>query len=252
MTLPLFSRGPRSCCGWFSCRGVIVCSVVCCTSLSLALKCVSARCLLTLCLTATGSYMKPACRKNTFHINLLGPLVETFALMNHDLSKNAGVFAQWGSFRRTVRLSRLFVRLFSMSLGNGLWFLAGQWSIVPASVLLRGLPGQMESVRHCSSSRAEQRVHGCQGYGRTRDIFHRSGERRKGAERTDKQRTEEEISVFRCQSGYTVCRVAKMFWHCRIFLQACCLHSLAGGGVASTLHTVWQIYPTHKWWKYII
>lgn len=104
-----------------------------------------------------------------------------------------------------------------MSLGNGLWFLAGQSSIVVASVLLRGLPGQMESVLHySSSSRAEQRVHGCQGYGRTRDVFHPSGERRKGAERTNKQRTEEESSGFRCKSGYTACRVAKMFRQCRI------------------------------------
>lgn len=41
--------------------------------------------------------MKPACRKTTFHINLPGPLVGTFALMNRDLSENAGVFAQRGS-----------------------------------------------------------------------------------------------------------------------------------------------------------
>lgn len=131
--------------------------------------------------------------------------------------------------------SLAFGGLFSMSLGNGLWFLAGQSAIVPASVLLRGLPGQMESVMHCSSSRAEQRVHGCQGYGRTRDIFHPSGERRKGAERTDKQRTDEEISVSRCKSGCAVCLIAKMFRQCRISLQARCLLSLAGGGVASTL-----------------
>lgn len=108
MTLPLFSCGPRACFGWFSCRGVIVWSVVCCVSLSLALRSVSARCLLTLCLTAIGSYMKPACRKNTFHINLPGPLVKTFAPMNHDLSEKASVFARRGSIRRSVRLFQIW------------------------------------------------------------------------------------------------------------------------------------------------
>lgn len=191
-----------------SCRGVIVCSVVCCASPSLALKCVSARCLLTLCLTAIGSYMKPACRKNTFHINLLGPLVETFALMNHDLSERGGR-GEWGRLCPTDRPARshlagYLVCHWETASGSSL----DNRPLFPASVLLRGLPGQMESVMHWScSGRAEQRVHGCQGYGRTRDIFHPSRERRKGAERTDKQRTEEQSSrFFPCKAASAVCR----------------------------------------------
>lgn len=73
--------------------------------------------------------MKPACRKNTFHINLLGPLVKTFALMNHDLSERGG---RGGALFDGPSGSLAFGRLFSVSLGNGLWFLAGQSSIVPS------------------------------------------------------------------------------------------------------------------------
>lgn len=98
--------------------------------------------------------------------------------------------------------SPAFGRLFRMSLGSGLWFLAGQSSIVPASVPLRGLPGQMESAPHCSGSRAEQRVHGRQGYGWTRDIFHRSGGRRKGAERAERRGGELGVQG---KSGCSVC-----------------------------------------------
>lgn len=46
---------------------------------------------LTLCLTVSGSYVKCACHKNTFHI---GPLVKTLALMNHDLSENETVYTE--------------------------------------------------------------------------------------------------------------------------------------------------------------
>lgn len=154
----LVFKGLRSCWGWFSCRGVIVCSVVCCASLNLALKCVSARCLLTLCLTASGSYMRPACRKNTFHINLHSSLVEAFALMNHDLRENSGVFAP----RDRPVLSHLAGSLVCH------WETASGFLLDNRPLLLRGLPGQMGSVMHCSSSRAEQGVHGCQGYGWTR------------------------------------------------------------------------------------
>lgn len=156
----------------------------------------SARCLLTLCLTAIGSYMKPACRKNTFHINLPGPLVETFALMNHNLSQEGECVCSVGLYPKELDAPSDLAGYLESHWKNGLWFLAGQSSIVSASVLLRGLPGQMESVMHCSSSRAEQRVHGCQGYGWTRDIFHRGGGRRKAAERTDAENSRGDLVVW--------------------------------------------------------
>lgn len=163
--------------------------------------------------------MKPACRKNTFHINLLGPLVETFALMNHDLSEAGGGRGGVGlcSTDRPARSHLAGYLVCHWEAASG--FSLDNRPLFPASVLLRGLPGQMESVMHCScSGRAEQRVHGCQGYGRTRDIFHPSRERRKGAERTDKQRTEEQssrffrakllllfaVKVFRLQAGFFI------------------------------------------------
>lgn len=77
-----------------TCLRVIVWSGVCCASLILALDYMSVCSLLTLCLTTSGSYVDRACLKNTFHTNLLDPLVETLALMNHDLSENESLFAQ--------------------------------------------------------------------------------------------------------------------------------------------------------------
>lgn len=60
--------------------------------------------------------MKYACHKSTFHINLLGPLVETLALMNHDLSENESLFTQNSSIRNTVSSSSRVGRLFSTAL----------------------------------------------------------------------------------------------------------------------------------------
>lgn len=89
MTFPLYSSGlfPVA-------AGEIVRSGVCFASVILALKYISVCSLLTLCLTGSGSYVKCACHKNTFHINLLAPLVETLALMNHDLGENESLFTQ--------------------------------------------------------------------------------------------------------------------------------------------------------------
>lgn len=52
--------------------------------------------------------MKCACHKNTFHINLLGPLVETLALMNHDLSENESVYTYLKTVSSPSRVGRLF------------------------------------------------------------------------------------------------------------------------------------------------
>lgn len=79
--------------GWLTCLSVIVWSGLCCASL----KYMSVCSLLTCCRIASGSYMKSVCHKNTLHINLLGPLVETLALMNHDLCKNENLFTQKAS-----------------------------------------------------------------------------------------------------------------------------------------------------------
>lgn len=105
----------RSCFGWLTCLRVIVWSGVCCASLILAPKYMSVCCLLTLCLTASGSYVKCACHKNTFHINLLSPLVETLAPMNHELSENESLFTQRSSVWKSVTTSFRVGRLFSMA-----------------------------------------------------------------------------------------------------------------------------------------
>lgn len=123
-------NGAHSCFGWLTCLRVIVWSGACCTSLILALKSMSVCSLLTLCLTASGSYVKCACHKNTFHINLLGPLVETLALMNHDLSENESLFTQHSSIWKTVSSSFRVGRLFSMALEKAS---CARWTIVHCS-----------------------------------------------------------------------------------------------------------------------
>lgn len=120
----------RSCFGWLTCLRVIVWSGVCCASLVLALKYMSACSLLTLCLTMSGSYVKCACHKNTFHINLPDPLVETLALMNHDLSENESLFTGNSSIWRIVSSSSRLGTLFSASLEKASF---AQWTIVHCS-----------------------------------------------------------------------------------------------------------------------
>lgn len=122
----------RSCFGWLTCLRVIVWSGVCCASLILALKYMSVCSLLTLCLTASGSYVKCACHKNTFHINLLGPLVKTLALMNYDLSENESLFTQNSFIWKTVSSSSRVGRLFSTAVEKKLLVLT-EWTFVHCS-----------------------------------------------------------------------------------------------------------------------
>lgn len=150
----VFDRA-RSCFGWLTCLRVIVWSGVCCASLVLALKYMSACSLLTLCLTVSGSYVKCACHKNTFHINLPDPLVETLALMNHDLSENESLFTGNCSIWRIVSSSFRLGTLLSASLES--FFCSVDncplfWLCSRSSVLLRGIPGQMTYVMHQTSS----------------------------------------------------------------------------------------------------
>lgn len=95
--------GALPCFSSFTCRRVIVWSVVCCASLILALKNTCLCSLLTLCLAASGSYEKRACHKTTFHINRLSPLVETVAAMSHDLCANKSLFTQHSTVWKIVQ-----------------------------------------------------------------------------------------------------------------------------------------------------
>lgn len=128
--ISIVCNGACSCFGWLTCLRVIVWCGVCCASLILALKYMSVCSPLTLCLSASGSYVKCACHKNTFHINLLGPLVETLALMNHELSENESLFTQQSSVWKTVSSSLRVGRLFGIVLEKAS---CARWTIVHCS-----------------------------------------------------------------------------------------------------------------------
>lgn len=133
--------------------------------------------LLTLCLTASGSYVKCACHKNTFHINLLGPLVETLALMNHDLSKNestqnSSIWKNWTQ---------------SLLAGCSVWhwkklLVLTKWTIVYCSgcavesVCCWQLTTWSDDLSDSLNlqHRAERRVHEWPGHNWTQDNFHQN------------------------------------------------------------------------------
>lgn len=184
--------------------------------------------------------MKPACRKNTFHINLLGPLVETFALMNHDLSERGG--GRGGAALSDGPSGSLaFGRLFSVSLGNGLWFFAGQSSIVPgqrAAERTARSDGISDALELQRQSRTESpwvsRLWPDTGY-----LSSQQGAEEGCGENRQTEKRGAELSLFQQkQSCFCVCRKG-VSTAGRIFLfsplQARCLHSLAGGGVAPTV-----------------
>lgn len=231
----------RSCFGWLTCLRVIVWSGVCCASLILAPKYMSVCSLLTLCLTASGSYVKCACHKNTFHINLLSPLVETLAPMNHELSENESLFTQRSSVWKSVSTSFRVGRLFSMAEEKAS---CGQLSIVLASMLQRGLPGQIPSVMYSTIAAEQSRLSGVVGLWLYTGSF--SSERVRGTGCTDNSHTENLISfsVTKSAKVYTsfflypalslsgessqrsriterVCPCV-ITWFCNVTLQNCC------------------------------
>lgn len=173
---PIVSNWAHSCFGWLTCLRVIAWSGACCTSLILALKYMSMCSLLTLCLTASGSYVKCVCHKNTFHINLFSPLVETLALMNHNPSEKRESVTQncsvWKSLSSSSRLWRLFRAALD---GKGFACLLDNCPLLSpysrASVLLR--PDALSDALD-QQCRAEQRVHGWWGHDWTRDNFHQN------------------------------------------------------------------------------
>lgn len=126
----VFGRA-RSCFGWLTCLRVIVWSGVCCASLILALNsCQRAAFWHFVSLLAGGSYVKCACHKNAFHINPLYPLVETLALMNHDLSDNESLFTQNSSIWKTVSASLRVGMLWSTALEKAS---CARWTIITCS-----------------------------------------------------------------------------------------------------------------------
>lgn len=171
----VFDRA-RSCFGWLTCLRVIVWSGVCCASLVLALKYMSACSLLTLCLTVSGSYVKCACHKNTFHINLPDPLVETLALMNHDHDLRMRVCLQEIALSEGLCPVLSDLAHYSVHHWKKLLLLSGQLSIVLAlqqkqCVAERNTRSDDLCDAPDQQHREERRVHGWPGHGRTKDHF---------------------------------------------------------------------------------